>query len=89
MTIQKKKRMDKTVQRKKRMDRRKSKFCQFCKIKADEIDYKDVGKLKRHTSGRGKLLSSKLTGNCAKHQRMLTKAIKRARYVGLLPYIKV
>lgn len=68
---------------------KKVKVCQFCKENAEEIDYKDIGKIKRFTSGRGKILSSKLTGTCAKHQRMLAKAIKRARFLGLLPFIKI
>ncbi|MCD6407464.1 30S ribosomal protein S18 [bacterium] len=71
------------------MAKKKSKVCQFCKEKAEEIDYKDIGKIKRFTSGRGKILSSKLTGTCAKHQRMLAKAIKRARFLGLLPFVKI
>jgi small subunit ribosomal protein S18 len=64
------------------------KICQFCKAEADEIDYKDIARIKRFTSGRGKILPPKITGTCAKHQRMLAKAIKRARFLGLLPYIK-
>ncbi|HDD64588.1 MAG TPA: 30S ribosomal protein S18 [Firmicutes bacterium] len=71
------------------MAKKKSKVCQFCKENAEEIDYKDIGKIKRFTSGRGKILSSKLTGTCAKHQRMLAKAIKRARFLGLLPFVKI
>jgi small subunit ribosomal protein S18 len=54
-----------------------------------EIDYKDTGLIKRHTSPRGKFLPPKITGTCAKHQRTLSKAIKRARYIGLLPFVKV
>lgn len=69
--------------------RMKVKICQFCKAEADEIDYKDIGRIKRFTSGRGKILSPRITGTCAKHQRMLAKALKRARFLGLLPYIKV
>ncbi len=65
------------------------KFCQFCKTDTDEIDYKDTGRIKRFTSGRGKILSPRITGTCARHQRMLAKALKQARYLGLLPYIKV
>ena len=71
------------------MAKKKVKVCQFCKEKAEEIDYKDIGKIKRFTSGRGKILSSKLTGTCAKHQRMLAKAIKKARFLGLLPFVKI
>ncbi len=66
----------------------KVKVCQFCKTDNQEIDYKDTGRIKRFTSGRGKILSPRITGTCAKHQRMLAKALKQARYLGLLPYIK-
>ncbi len=69
--------------------KRKAKICQFCKEKVLEIDYKDVGKIRRFVSGRGKILSSKMTGTCTRHQRMLSAAIKRARFVGLLPYIQI
>ncbi|MCD6221473.1 30S ribosomal protein S18 [bacterium] len=67
----------------------RNKQCVFCKENVKEIDYKDIGKLRRFISGRGKILPSKLTGTCAKHQRMLTRAIKRARFIGLLPFIKI
>ncbi len=67
----------------------RNKQCAFCKENVKEIDYKDIGKLRRFISGRGKILPSKLTGTCAKHQRMLTRAIKRARFIGLLPFIKI
>ena len=62
--------------------------CQFCKESTNEIDYKDVGKIRRFISGRGKMSSSKYTGTCSKHQKMLAQAIKRARFMALLPYIK-
>ena len=52
------------------------------------IDYKDVNKLKRYVSERGKILPRRITGNCAKHQRALTVAIKRARHVALMPYVQ-
>ncbi len=67
----------------------RNKQCIFCKTNVKEIDYKDIGKLRRFISGRGKILPSKLTGTCAKHQRMLARAIKRARFIGLLPFIKI
>ena len=54
--------------------------------KVTEIDYKDVNKLKRYVSERGKILPRRITGNCAKHQRALTVAIKRARHIALMPY---
>ncbi len=65
--------------------RRKKKVCVFCG-KDNVIDYKDTNKLKRYVSERGKILPRRITGNCAKHQRALTVAIKRARHVALMPY---
>lgn len=62
------------------------KVCTFCVEKADFIDYKDVAKLRRFTSERAKILPRRITGTCAKHQRELTTAIKRARQIALLPY---
>ena len=62
------------------------KVCTFCVEKAEYIDYKDVNKLRKFTSERSKILPRRVTGTCAKHQRELTTAIKRARYVALLPY---
>ena len=54
----------------------------------NEIDYKDVAKLKKYISERGKILPRRITGNCAKHQRALTVAIKRARHIALMPYVQ-
>ena len=62
------------------------KVCTFCVDKVDYIDYKDVNKLRKFTSERSKILPRRVIGTCAKHQRELTTAIKRARYVALLPY---
>lgn len=62
------------------------KVCQFCVDKAESIDYKDTTKLKKFISERSKILPRRVTGTCAKHQRMLTTAIKRARHLALLPY---
>ena len=58
----------------------------FCADKVTDIDYKEPGKLKKFLSERGKILPRRISGNCAKHQRQLTIAIKRARHVALLPY---
>lgn len=69
------------------MRRPKKKVCQFCVEKAGSVDYKDTSKLKRFMSERGKILPSRITGNCAKHQRMMTLSIKRARVIALLPYM--
>jgi len=62
------------------------KVCRFCVLKAEYIDYKDARRLRRYVSDRGKILPRRITGCCAKHQRMLTRAIKRARNVALLPF---
>ena len=67
--------------------RRKKKVCAFCAEKATEIDYKDAGKLRKFVSERSKILPRRITGTCAKHQRDLTIAIKRARQIAILPYI--
>lgn len=66
--------------------RPRKKVCNFCVEKIDEIDYKDVEKLKRFVSDKGKILPRRVTGTCAKHQRKVTEAIKRARTVALLPF---
>ena len=71
---------------KRRGGRRRKKVCVFCGDKNGVIDYKDVAKLKRYVSERGKILPIRITGNCAKHQRALTVAIKRARHLSLMPY---
>lgn len=68
----------------KRMPKRK--VCIFCADKIDEIDYKDVQKLKRFITEKGKILPRRMSGVCAKHQRVLANAIKRARQMALLPY---
>ena len=64
----------------------KKKVCQFCADKVEHIDYKDVAKLRRFVSERAKILPRRITGTCAKHQRQLTTAIKRARHIALIPY---
>ncbi|MDY5221607.1 MAG: 30S ribosomal protein S18 [Eubacteriales bacterium] len=63
------------------------KVCQFCVEKVQHIDYKDVMRLRRFTSERGKILPRRMTGTCAKHQRQLSTAIKRARTIALMPYV--
>ena len=67
--------------------RRKKKVCVFCG-KDNEISYKDTAKLKRYVSERGKILPRRVTGCCAKHQRAITVAVKRARHVALMPYVQ-
>ena len=71
---------------KRRPIRRRKKVCVFCSDKSNVIDYKDVNKLKRYVSERGKILPRRITGTCAKHQRTLTVAVKRARHIALMPY---
>ena len=66
--------------------KRRPKFCYYCVEKQEKVDYKDVEKLRKYISERGKIVPRRVTGNCAKHQRLLTEAIKRARYMALLPY---
>ena len=73
----------KSIHRGKRVKR---KICSFCVDKVDDIDYKDTGKLKKFVSERAKILPRRMSGCCAKHQRQLTLAIKRARHIALLPY---
>ena len=63
------------------------KVCQFCVDKVDYIDYKDVARLRRCMSERAKILPRRVTGTCARHQRGLTTAIKRARQIALVPFI--
>lgn len=62
------------------------KVCQFCVDKVEKIDYKDIARIRKFITEKGKILPSRQTGTCAKHQRELTTAIKRARYMGLLQY---
>ena len=66
--------------------RGRRRVCSFCVDKAESIDYKDTAKLRKYITERGKILPRRISGNCAKHQRELTEAIKRARIVALLPY---
>ena len=64
----------------------RKKVCAFCVDKIEAIDYKDISRLRRFVSERAKILPRRVTGTCARHQRELTVAIKRARYLSLLPY---
>lgn len=65
---------------------KKKKVCSFCVDKVNSIDYKEYGRLRKFITERGKILPRRITGNCAKHQRQLTLAIKRARNIALLPF---
>ena len=67
--------------------RAKRKVCSLCVDKIEHIDYKDAPRLRRYLSERGKILPRRITGTCAKHQRQLTVAIKRARHIALLPFV--
>jgi small subunit ribosomal protein S18 len=71
---------------KRRIFKRKKK-CRFCQDKITQFDYKNVGLLRRMVTERGKIIPSRITGTCAKHQRQLSRAIKRARQVALLPFV--
>lgn len=68
-------------------NRRRKKVCTFCADKIDHIDYKDINRLKKCVSDRAKILPRRISGACAKHQREVNVAIKRARNVALLPYV--
>lgn len=67
----------------------RKKYCRFCADKIEFIDYKNAKLLRSFMTERGKILSRKMTGTCSRHQRQLTRAIKRARSVALLPYIEI
>ncbi|AZP04235.1 30S ribosomal protein S18 [Jeotgalibaca ciconiae] len=66
--------------------RRRKKVCHFCANHIDHVDYKDIDLLKRYVSEKGKILPRRVTGTCAKHQRTLTVAVKRARIIALMPF---
>ena len=66
--------------------RPRKKVCSFCVDKIESINYKEVGRLQRYVSERGKILPRRISGNCAKHQRQVTLAVKRARSSALLPF---
>ena len=78
-------------ERTERNDRRnrksRKKVCAFCMDKIENIDYKDVPRLKRYLSDRAKIIPRRVTGTCARHQRQLTVAVKRGRHVAFLPYV--
>ena len=67
--------------------RPKRKVCNFCADKIDDLNYKDTTRLRKYISERGKILPRRISGNCAKHQRGLTVAVKRARIIALLPFV--
>lgn len=69
------------------MRRGRKKVCSFCVDRVNYIDYKDLARLRKYTSERAKIIPRRVTGTCAKHQRALTVAIKRARHLALMPYV--
>ncbi|MBE6898895.1 MAG: 30S ribosomal protein S18 [Ruminococcaceae bacterium] len=71
----------------KRSRKPRKKVCAFCMDKIEMIDYKDVPRLRRFLSDRAKIIPRRVTGTCARHQRQLTVAVKRARHVAFLPYV--
>lgn len=75
----------KKIKKKKKIVRIKK--CKFCANTVEGIDYKEIGRMKKYITERGKIIGRRITGNCAKHQRQLTNAIKRAREMALLPFI--
>ena len=79
--------MPERAERPQRAHRAKKKVCLFCVDKVEHIDYKDTAKLRKYVSERGKIVPRRISGNCAKHQRQLTIAIKRARQIALLPFV--
>lgn len=75
------------MEKQNRMNRRpRKKVCNFC-VDKTEIDYKDIAKLRKYLTERGKIVPRRVSGTCARHQRELTVAIKRARAIALLPYV--
>lgn len=68
-------------------NKRRKKVCAFCADKIDFIDYKDTVRIRKNLSERAKILPRRVTGTCARHQRQLTIAVKRARHLALVPYI--
>jgi small subunit ribosomal protein S18 len=67
--------------------RPKRKICNFCADKIADINYKDVARLRKYISERGKILPRRISGNCAKHQRLLTVSVKQARFIAFLPFV--
>ncbi len=68
------------------LERKRKKVCRFCEDKSRVIDYKDERQLRRFITDRGKIIPRRITGNCARHQREITMAVKQARHIALLPF---
>jgi len=82
-------RIKRVVKKKDILSSVRKKFCRLCVDKAKAIDYKDARRLEAFIKDRGKIVSTRFSGNCAKHQRMVAEAIKNARYLSLLPYTRI
>ncbi|MDD5246528.1 MAG: 30S ribosomal protein S18 [Candidatus Omnitrophica bacterium] len=82
-------RIKRPVRKKKSLLSFKKRTCRFCSGRVKGIDYKDVKLLENFIRERGKIVSSRISGNCAKHQRRLAEAVKCARFISLIPYTKV
>lgn len=90
MPVKKRKDKDKGKFKKRRPNKKfpfRKKVCEFCRSKSKAIDYKDVMKLQKYVSERGKILPNRISGNCPWHQREVARAIKRARAIALMPYV--
>ena len=77
----------KVVSKPRRILRKKP--CRLCRDKTEKLDYKNVGLLSKFISDRGRIITSRITGTCAKHQRMVANSVKRARLASLLPFVKI
>lgn len=73
--------------RKEDQEKKKHKNCNFCVDKIDAVDYKDAVKIKRYLTEAGKIIPRRITGTCAKHQRMIAAAVKRAREASIVDYV--
>lgn len=73
--------------RKEQDDKKKHKSCNFCIDKVEYIDYKDSAKIKRYLTEAGKIIPRRITGTCAKHQRMISNAVKRSREASIINYV--
>jgi small subunit ribosomal protein S18 len=80
-------RLKKRRRKKKRVSYSRENKCRFCRAKVAQVDYKDVSSLTKLMTGQGKIFSRKRSGNCARHQRQVKRAVKLARFMALLPYV--
>ncbi|HBY20969.1 MAG: 30S ribosomal protein S18 [Clostridiales bacterium GWE2_32_10] len=76
------------MQHQRKVMKKRKKICNFCLNDINSLDYKDINKVKKYISERGKILPRRVTGNCAKHQRLVTATIKRARIMALLAFVE-